>query len=79
MFLEHVTGVWNKSKNVWRYLESYDVVGLVGLVETWLEQKSEEKLKSKLSEKFNCWYVSALRENKMSRAKGGISWRQKKS
>lgn len=50
----NITGVWNKSKNVWRYLESYDVVGLVGLVETWLEQKSEEKLKSKLSEKFNC-------------------------
>ena len=51
---------------MWRYLEKFDVVGLV---ETWLEQKSEEKLKSKLSEKFNWWYVPAVRENKMGKGR----------
>ena len=51
---------------------------MVGLVETWLEQKSEKKLKSKLSEKFNWWYVPAVRENKVGRAKGGIMMAAKK-
>ena len=45
-----------------------------------MEQKSEEKLKSKLSEKFNWWYVlvSTVRENKMGRAKGEIMMAAKK-
>lgn len=71
----NIAGVWNKSNDVWTYLENYDVVGLV---ETWLEQKSEEKLKSKLLGKFNWWCVPALRESKMGRAKGGIMMAAKK-
>ena len=71
----NIAGVGKKSRDVWRYLEKFDVVGLV---ETWLEQKSEEKLKSKLSEKFNWWYVSAVRENKMGKAKGRITMAVKK-
>ena len=71
----NIAGIGNKNRDVWRYLESYDVIGLV---ETWLEQKSEENLKSKLSEMFNWWYVSAIEENKMGRAKGEIMMAAKK-
>lgn len=39
----------NKDEDKWRYLEDFDIVGLV---ETWMEEGKWKKIEDKLSKKF---------------------------
>lgn len=65
----NVAGLWKKDMDFWRYIESFDYIGLT---ETWVEEKGWENLKARLPKTFNWIYLSAIRENKKGRAKGGI-------
>lgn len=62
-------GVINKDKDTWEYLKSFDIIGLV---ETWVEEKDWKKMEKRLPKgyKWKCCY--AKRESKRGRAKGGI-------
>lgn len=44
----------------------------VGIIETWIEEKDKKFLENKLSKKFRWDIISANRENKKGRAKGGF-------
>lgn len=59
----------NKCREVWDYLESYDIIGLT---ETWAKESTWKRIKGKLSQKFNWWYIQSMRESKQGRAKEGI-------
>ena len=65
----NVAGLGNKDREVWKYLESFD---LVGLTETWVEEGTWNGMKRNLPAGFNWWCIPAVRENKEGRAKGGI-------
>ena len=65
----NINGLENKDNEFWNYIESFD---FVGLTETWVENKTWEKVRGKLSKKFQWKQVAANRENKKGRAIGGI-------
>ena len=50
------------------FLEEFDIVCLQ---ETWLEEKNEEKVISKLNKRFKWWTKAAVRGNVRGRASGG--------
>ena len=50
-------------------MEKYDIIGLTA---TWIEEKEEEWIQNKL-EGYTVKSISAVRENKKRRAKGGIA------
>jgi len=65
----NVAGIKNKDRDFWDYLEKFAVIGLC---ETWIEEKEWGSLKLRLSKRFvwKCQYV--VRVKKKGRAKGGI-------
>jgi len=65
----NVAGIQNKDRDFWDYLEKFDVIGLC---ETWIEEREWGSLKLRLSKRFvwKCQY--AVRTKNKSRAKGGI-------
>ena len=65
----NIAGVTNKDEDTWRYLEGFDIVGLV---ETWMEEGRWKRVEDKLSKKFTWKCVPADREEKRGRARGGI-------
>jgi hypothetical protein len=65
----NVAGIKNKEDEFWKYLEEFDVVGLV---ETWVEEKGWERLESRMPREFEWKCQYAERESKKGRAKGGI-------
>jgi exonuclease III len=65
----NVAGIKNKENEFWKYLGEFDVVGMV---ETWVEEKGWEKLKKRMPREFERKCQYAERESKKGRAKGGI-------
>jgi len=65
----NVAGIKSKDRNFWDYLEKFDVIGLY---ETWIEERQWGSLKLRLSKRFvwKCQY--AVRAKRKGRAKGGI-------
>lgn len=49
-------------------IEEFDVIGLT---ETWLEEEAWKKIKNRLSDNFEWYSISASRDNKKGRVKGG--------
>ena len=67
----NVTGVKGKQEGFWERTKEWDVVGLV---ETWLEQKEWEKMKNKMLKEFN-WRIQGAKKERVGRkgrAIGGI-------
>lgn len=67
--LWNIAGVTNKDEDTWRYLEGFDIVGLV---ETWMEKEKWRKIEDKMNKKFIWKSVAADREEKRGRARGGM-------
>jgi exonuclease III len=65
----NVAGIKNKENEFWKYLGEFDVVGLV---ETWVEEKGWERLERRMPREFEWKCQYAERESKKGRAKGGI-------
>ena len=49
-----------------------DKFNILGLTETWVDEKQWEKLKEKLPSKFKWTCIPAIKEKKKARAKGGM-------
>ncbi|KAH0810075.1 hypothetical protein GEV33_012716 [Tenebrio molitor] len=65
----NVAEIKNKENEFWKYLGEFDVVGLV---ETWVEEKGWERLEKRMPREFEWKCQYAERESKKGRAKGGI-------
>jgi hypothetical protein len=65
----NVAGIKNKEDEFWKYLGEFDVVGLV---ETWVEEKGWERLERRMPREFEWKCQYADRESKKRRAKDGI-------
>ncbi|XP_076673700.1 uncharacterized protein LOC143371907 [Andrena cerasifolii] len=65
----NIAGLLSKDKQFWDFLKEIDVIGLV---ETWIEEKQWEGLKDKLPQEFSWKCKYATRERKKGRAIGGI-------
>lgn len=69
-----MAGIFNKDRDFWDYIESMD---FVSLSETWVEERSWNALRVRLSEDFLWDFVAASRDHKKGRAKGGVFDRSK--
>jgi len=65
----NVAGVREKDEKFWERIKEWDVVGLV---ETWIEEREWEKWKGRVSGEFIWTIQGAKREEKRGRARGGI-------
>lgn len=65
----NVAGVKGKDQEFWEFLEQFDVIGLT---ETWMENKEWEKWEKKMPKGWDWKCQGAKREEKKGRAKGGI-------
>lgn len=65
----NIAGILNKDNETWKYLNTFDIVGLT---ETWIDKDNWKKIEGKLSTKFNWKCRYAEKSNKKGRAKGGI-------
>lgn len=65
----NIAGITRKEKDFYDYLKEYDVIGLV---ETWLEEKDWGKIRKFLPAGWKWKFAPALRSHKKGRAKGGI-------
>lgn len=65
----NIAGMKKKGREFWNHIERFDVIGLC---ETWMEEREWEKTRSKLPSEFiwKCQY--AERDKRRGRAKGGI-------
>lgn len=58
-----------KDADFWNFVKQYDVIGLT---ETWVEEKNWEKLEKRLPKEYKWKCRPAKREKKRGRASGGI-------
>ncbi|CAG5079355.1 Protein of unknown function [Cotesia congregata] len=65
----NVAGLRNKDKDFWEYLSEFE---LVGLMETWIEEKDWPEIKKKLNKGWRWEYIAATREKKRGRAREGM-------
>lgn len=65
----NVFGIAKKEDSFWEYIRNFDVVGML---ETWVEEKSWRKIEKKLPDEFRWKYQGAIREKGKGRARGGI-------
>ncbi|KYM96706.1 hypothetical protein ALC62_12627, partial [Cyphomyrmex costatus] len=65
----NVAGMIGKDEEFWEGLKEWDIIGLV---ETWVEQKSWSKIRGKLPKEFMWKCQTARRKNRKGRAIGGI-------
>lgn len=65
----NVAGLGNKDREFWKRLEGWDVMVLM---ETWIEEKKWDKIKSKLPVGYEWSMQAAVRKNKKGRAMGGM-------
>lgn len=65
----NVAGLVNKDEDFWEYIEDFDIIGLT---ETWMEEKQWNLLKDKLLDKFTWKCQFATKEKNKGRASGGI-------
>ncbi|KAJ8671158.1 hypothetical protein QAD02_002417 [Eretmocerus hayati] len=70
----NIAGAKNISHKTWGYLKEFEVIFLA---ETWLEGKEEAGIRSKI-EKYDITTIEAKRQNKKSRASGGLLLATKK-
>lgn len=59
----------NKDKEVWEYLRTFNVIGLM---ETWTEESKWKRVKHRLPKEYDWKCRAARREWRKGRAKGGI-------
>ncbi|XP_018399192.1 PREDICTED: golgin subfamily A member 6-like protein 22, partial [Cyphomyrmex costatus] len=64
----NVAGVKNKRTEFWKYIEEFDIVGLL---ETWVDEKEWENMKQRLPKGWKWRYQEAKREKKKGRTMGG--------
>lgn len=57
------------NEETWKYLETFDVIGLT---ETWIDEEGWKKLRNNLSRQFEWDCILATRETNRGRAKGEI-------
>ncbi|XP_024884581.1 trichohyalin-like [Temnothorax curvispinosus] len=69
MIFWNVAGLKKKDREFWEYIEGFDIIGLC---ETWVEEKEWERMKRNMSKKFEWKCQYAIREKCKGRAKGGI-------
>ena len=65
----NVAGLRKKDNYFWDFIAEYDIIGLT---ETWIEEKTWDKWKVKMPKEWNWRIRFAIRTNKKGRAKGGI-------
>ncbi len=65
----NICGLKKKDKDFWDYIRKFEVVGLV---ETWVEEKNWENTRNKLPKEYRWKSEHAKRSKKRGRAKGGI-------
>lgn len=65
----NIAGMKNKGEDVWKYLESFDILGLT---KTWIDEKDWEKMRKKLPFKQRWECIPATKEKKKRRTKSGI-------
>lgn len=65
----NVAGLNGKKGDLWKKINDWDAVGLV---ETWVEEKGWERVRTKLPKGFLWRFQSAKRKNKKGRAEGGM-------
>lgn len=70
-----MAGVENKDKGFWKGLEKWDVIFLC---ETWLQEKSWERVKNRLPKGYDWINKGAEKRNKKGRAMGGmlLGWKK---
>ncbi|KAG5319550.1 MOS1T transposase, partial [Pseudoatta argentina] len=66
---ERAKGLKKKDEEFWKFLNDFDVIGLI---ETWVDEREWEKIKDKMPEGWRWKCQIATREGKRGRAKGGI-------
>lgn len=69
MIVWNVAGIKNKDEEFWEYLNNFDIIGLS---ETWLEEKDWENWCERMPCGWRWRSQCARRENKRGRAMGGI-------
>lgn len=57
----NIAGGLNKCEETWKYLERFDIIGLT---ETWIEEKKWKKMESNLSKKYEWECIPAIKEKK---------------
>lgn len=65
----NVAGINQKEESFWEYIRTFDVVGMM---ETWVEEKDWSRTEKRLPEGFRWKSQAAVREKRKGRAKGGI-------
>jgi hypothetical protein len=65
----NVAGLRSKDEEFWEFVKEYEVVGLI---ETWVEEKEWERWKGRMPEGWRWKCQGARRESKNGRAMGGI-------
>lgn len=65
----NVAGIRNKDTEFWEFLKQYDVIGLT---ETWIEEKDWNAMKNRLPLEWSWEHIPAERVERKGRAKGGI-------
>ena len=66
---KNVAGIKTKGREFWEYVCEFDVIGMA---ETWLEEKEWEKMKERLPKGYRWELKSPMKEHKKGRAKGGM-------
>lgn len=69
MLYWNIAGMRGKDKDFWDYCKSFDIIGLT---ETWLEEREWQSRKASLPKEFRWNCQPATRERSKGRAKGGI-------
>lgn len=69
MVFWNIAGLKGKDAEFWKYLGAFDVIGLT---ETWVEEKDWNKVKKRLPKGWNWKCQEAVRDCKRERAKGRI-------
>lgn len=69
MIFWNVAGVKGKEEDFWNFIKEFEVVGLP---ETWLEEKEEATVRRKLEGEFEVEMMAASRKTGKGRPKGGI-------
>src|SRR5699024_9152267 len=57
----NIAGLLNKTEDFWRYVETFDIVGLE---ETWVDEKSWKKVEGQLPSEFRWKIKEAVKEKK---------------
>ena len=65
----NVHGLKNKDKDFWKYIETYEVIGMT---ETWTLEEEWEKIEQNLPKNYRWYHTPAVKIHRRGRAMGGI-------